>query len=141
MIAIEYINSFFAKLEHEAEEPLFLQTYELFVEEYRAILIDGKVLGTVKKIPEIGKIVSNAAQGATFTMVNSPKLIEFLEKNVSEEGILGVDVAIDTTGAFHIIETNRAPMWQTFEEATGINVAQYVIQQTWDRLTSKNKAD
>ena len=48
-------------------------------------------------------------------------------KNVKLEGILGVDVARDSEGKLHIIETNRAPLWREFERATKINVAWEIV--------------
>jgi glutathione synthase/RimK-type ligase-like ATP-grasp enzyme len=61
-------------------------------------------------------------------------VIEFTLQHVNHEGILGVDVAMNSEGKLRIIEANRAPSWQIFEQATGINVAEIIINQAVKRL-------
>jgi len=133
-LAKTHANIFFNQLRSNEDEPLFIQTYEPFVEEYRVLIIDGVVLGVVKKIPNEGVVVANAAQGATFVEVENPDLVKFLLPYVHTKGVLGVDVGVGLSGDFHIIETNWAPCWHSFESATKINVAKVILQRSFDRL-------
>lgn len=132
--SLEHINEFYSQ-DQFLDEPLFLQEFVEFVKEYRAFVIGGKCIGLAEKIPQDGSYVLNAAQGGTFKAIEDTKTTDFIEDNVSGEGILGVDVAIDTNGKPHIIEANRAPLWDEFEKATGINVAQRVIDYAFDRIS------
>ena len=109
--------------------PFLFQTLEHFVSEYRAMVMNGHVLGIVQKMRAEGVVTANAAQGGIFTKVEAPLVESFVRQHVSHEGLLGVDIAIDDEGDFHIIETNRAPMWEAFEAATGVKVAEEVIER------------
>lgn len=131
--AIEHVHEFFKKNDYN-DVPLFLQQFMDFQEEYRVILIDGECLGVVRKCPKKGSIVTNAEQGGTFIEVEAPDIVDFTIQHVSKEGILGVDVARDSQGQLHIIEANRSPLWGTFEQATGINVAKEIICHAAKRI-------
>ncbi|HET6975869.1 MAG TPA: hypothetical protein VFI24_06075 [Pyrinomonadaceae bacterium] len=115
------------------DEPLFLQTYENFVEEFRVLAVDGGILGIAKKLPRKGS-TANAAQGAEFVKVERPELVEFLLPHISNQGVVGIDIAADDSGRFHILETNWAPSWSHFEAATGINVAEFIIKRSIQRF-------
>ena len=130
---LDYINQYFGHEEYQAD-PFFLQDMVSFEKEYRVFIIDGKALGIAEKIKVSGTATANASQGATFVRADAPYIIEATLQNVSDEGILGVDVALDSNGEIHIIETNRAPQWQAFEKATGINVAKAIIDRSFERL-------
>jgi glutathione synthase/RimK-type ligase-like ATP-grasp enzyme len=117
-----------------ADDPFFLQDRIVFEKEYRILVVDGEALGVVEKMGQPGEIAANAAQGARFVSVDAPHLVEAALPNVSSEGILGVDVAVDTAGDVHVIEANRAPEWEAFERATGLNVARLVIDRAIRRL-------
>lgn len=132
--SIEFINDFFHP-NTISDEPLFLQELIQFKKEYRAFIIGGQCIGMAEKIPKDGSYILNAAQGGSFKVVEDKKTVSFVEKNVSNKGILGVDVAIDVHGRVHIIEANRAPLWNEFEKATGINVAQRIIEYAFGRLS------
>jgi len=110
------------------EMPFLFQTLEHFVSEYRAMVMNGHVLGIVQKIRAEGAVAANAAQGGMFIKVEAPLVESFVGQHVSHQGLLGVDVAIDDEGAFHIIEMNRAPMWEAFEEVTGVQVGKEVMK-------------
>ena len=126
--AIRYIEYFF-KVNQDDDCPIFFQAYENFVDEFRVIVIEGESVGVVKKIPSGKSIAVNAAQGANFIAVNAPEVVSFALKNVSKEGILGVDIGITQEGKYRIIEENRTPLWRTFESVTGINVAKKIVEE------------
>ncbi len=113
----------------EAEQPFLFQTLERFVAEYRVMVMDGEVLGMAAKSRADGAVAANAAQGGSFAPADVPEVAKFVREHVSQQGLLGVDVALDDEGALHIIETNRAPLWGAFEAATGIQVADEVINR------------
>ncbi|WP_337042792.1 ATP-grasp domain-containing protein [Emticicia sp. 17c] len=110
--------------------PFYFQDYIHFKHEYRVMVINGEAIGIVEKVKLADKITANAAQGAEFIKADAPEIIKAVLQHVSNEGILGVDVALDQNNNIHIIETNRAPQWQTFEKVTGINVAEIIVAHT-----------
>ena len=134
---LAYTNNFFEE-RTDADTPIFFQTYVAFVKEYRIFVIDKKIIGLVVKLKQKGQIVANAAKGATFIPIETPQqvIVEFILDNVSD-GIYGVDVAIDTAGGIHLIEANMSPNWKAFQQATGIDVAAVIIQDTLRKIHDK----
>ena len=134
---LAYTNQFFDE-RTDADMPIFFQTYVAFVKEYRIFVIDKKIIGLVVKLKQKGQFVANAAKGATFIPIETPQqvIVEFILDNVSD-GIYGVDVAIDTAGGIHLIEANMAPNWKAFQQATGIDVAAVIIQDTLRKIHDK----
>jgi hypothetical protein len=126
--ALQYLDTFFEE-RGNPDLPVLLQTYISIKAEYRVFLIDGKVLGMAEKIAQPGQLQANAAQGAEFKARSHPALSQFVAEKASSQGILGVDAAIDANGDFYIIETNRAPQWKAFEEATGIDVSDEIVRR------------
>ena len=134
---LAYTNNFFEE-RTDADTPIFFQTYVAFVKEYRIFVIDKKIIGLVVKLKQKGQIVANAAKGATFIPIETPQqvIVEFILDNVSD-GIYGVDVAIDTGGGIHLIGANMSPNWKAFQQATGIDVAAVIIQDTLRKIHDK----
>lgn len=132
--AVAYVDRFFERRLSD-DVPLFLQDFVEFVAEYRVLVVDGEAIGAVRKIKREGELVANAESGATFVAACVPHVIEFTLQNVSQDGVLGADVAVDSSGILHLIEANRAPMWQAFEQATGIDVAEAIMKRSVRRLT------
>lgn len=129
-----YAANFFSSMYYTDDEPLFLQTRENFVEEFRVLVVDGAILGIVKKLPLEGSVTANAAQGAGFVKAENPELVEFLLPHIRSQGVVGIDIAADEDGEFHILETNWAPSWAHFEAATGINPAEFIMKRSIQRL-------
>ena len=81
-----------------------------------------------------------ARRGSPAGLVSRPDVTESTLQHINHEGILGVDVALNSEGKLSIIEANHAPSWQIFEQATGINVTQMIINRTIKRLKPQDKA-
>lgn len=134
---LTHTNHFF-KQRTDSDIAIFFQSYVSFVKEYRIFVIDRKIIGLVVKVKRKGEIVANAAKGARFIPIENPQqvIVEFILDHLSN-GIYGVDVAIDTTGGIHLIEANRSPNWKAFQQATGIDVAAVIIQDTLKKIHNK----
>ncbi len=134
---LDYTTNFF-KERTDSDTPIFFQTFVSFVKEYRIFVIDKKIIGLVVKVKKEGVLVANAAQGATFIPIENPQqvIVEFIEDHLPN-GIYGVDVAIDTTGGIHLIEANTSPNWKAFQESTGIDVADVIIQDALEKINDK----
>jgi glutathione synthase/RimK-type ligase-like ATP-grasp enzyme len=114
---------------------VIIQKYIEIKEEFRGIVLGGKCLGLVKKIPSDNKIARNAAQGARFISTSDIEISAFIEANANKNGLVGVDVARDTFGKIYYIESNRSPQWKYFEKATGINVTRALIKYAYLRAS------
>lgn len=128
-----YIDSFFSDPKYR-QSALLLQQYINIKNEYRVIIIDGHCIGMVEKVAEEGQIARNAALGSMFIACNDAEISEFCRQHTSKKGIIGADVARSADGKLYLLESNRAPQWQAFEKATGINVAMHIIERAWHRL-------
>jgi glutathione synthase/RimK-type ligase-like ATP-grasp enzyme len=130
---LESIDRYFGPNEY-LTDPFFFQDFIPFVKEYRVLVIDGQAIGIAEKIKAANSVVANAAQGGTFVAAEAQDIVDEVLLNVSDEGMIGVDVAVDIDGRVHIIETNRAPQWQAFEKATGLNVARILVDRALKRI-------
>lgn len=128
------------EFQEHTDEPFFLQDLVEFRKEYRILVVDGAALGVAEKIRQPGALAANAAQGAWFVAADAPEVVRAALPHVSGEGILGVDVAVDAAGEVHVIEANRAPEWEAFERATGLNVARLLIDRAIRRLAAGDRA-
>jgi glutathione synthase/RimK-type ligase-like ATP-grasp enzyme len=131
--AIVYIRSFFSH-EFYSKSALLLQRFIEVEKEFRLMMLDGKFLGMVEKVAKEGQIARNASLGGQFLIAHDLEVIEFTLRNTSRKGILGADVIRDASGKLYLLEANRAPQWQSFEKATGINVASHIIHHAWQRI-------
>lgn len=127
----------FFQLRESGDDVYFLQRFIHFQAEYRVFVLDGAALGASQKIRGVGQVAANAAQDARFVAAESPEVIEFVLQNIHSEGILGVDVAVGPDGKRYIIESNRAPLWKSFQEATQTDVAQEIIARALRRLEAR----
>lgn len=121
----------------DGREPLLIQTFVPFRQEYRVLLLWGEVVSMAEKVSPSSEI-KNAALGATFTPVTESKakeLEEFCRTSCPRYGLLGVDVG-ETDSGFQVIEENAAPQWMALEHATGVDVAEVVIDALFQRAES-----
>jgi glutathione synthase/RimK-type ligase-like ATP-grasp enzyme len=125
--AKRYINVFFNKY-REISTGLIFQKYIEVEKEFRVLVLDGKSLGVVEKTAVPNTIVRNAHKGSRFLAVSNELVETFALKYASKKGLVGVDVAVTIDNEYFLIESNRAPQWQAFEEATGISVADEIMK-------------
>lgn len=128
-----YAKSYFGNQQNK-NNCLLLQKYISIDKEYRVIVLDGSVLGLVEKEPAPDFIARNAAKGSHFIQAESTEVADFALNKCSKKGLVGVDVILDTSGKFWLVESNRSPQWQYFEKATGINVASEIAMVILKRL-------
>lgn len=131
--AKQYSKSFFQKYKSGSSGILF-QQYINILHEYRVLLLSGEIIGIAEKQESEHSFGRNASKGSVFTISENDTVGEFAKKYASNKGLLGVDVAEDKQGKLFIIESNRSPQWQEFEKATGINVAEEILQHLEKRL-------
>jgi RimK family alpha-L-glutamate ligase len=130
--AYKYIDDYFKS--NFSDSALFIQEYINVKDEFRAIIIGGKLIGLVKKMDIKGKISRNAAQGGVFIKTKDNEAVRFILKNINTRGIIGVDAVRNNQGRLFILESNRSPQWKSFEKATNINVAEKIIEFAYSRI-------
>jgi glutathione synthase/RimK-type ligase-like ATP-grasp enzyme len=128
-----YIEDFFSH-EKYSRSALIFQAFVEAEKEFRVMVLDGQCLGMAEKSATGNQVARNASLGNEFIAAFDAKVADFAVQNTSRKGILGADVLLDTRGRLYLLEANRAPQWQAFEKATGINVAACIIQKTWQRV-------
>lgn len=129
------------RLVHNQKELVdFLQRYHPFEflaqeflptkEDFRLIVLGGRVLGAMKRVAGKNQLATNIAAGG-----RGEKVVPSLEmKNLAlkvcqvfrcEFG--GVDIMCDKQGNPYVLELNRYPVFKGFEKTTGVDVAGQVV--------------
>lgn len=126
--------------EHQlGEKAIKLLMFQQFISvkaEYRVFVINNEIIGAMQRIPPKGDFRANYSLGGSVKKaVVTPEMKELSLKaaRACKAVIAGVDYAITEDGEEYIFEVNRTPGFKGFEQATGINIAEklvnYVISQ------------
>ncbi len=105
------------------------QTYLDAPHDYRVIVINYKAIGAVKKIPAPNEFRTNTDLGATFEPYEMTHELRSMAQTAAKclhIPIAGVDMR-EHKGQLHLLEVNRNPGFTTFQTATGINIAEHII--------------
>lgn len=96
----------------------------------RAFIVDGKVVGAIRRTGQEGEFRSNLHRGGTAELVKLSRK----EKSVAERAaaalglsVAGVDMLPSSRGPL-VLEVNSSPGLEGIERATGINIADSIIQ-------------
>jgi len=106
-----------------------IQEYLPIDGDIRIFVVDGKVLGAIKRMVIPGDYRSNASLGAVakkFLPTPAMEVLALQAVSVMDYEVAGVDL-IENDGKLYILEVNIAPQWQKFKEITGINPAKHII--------------
>lgn len=124
--AKEYIRKF------DFKEPILLQEYSEFKNEYRVMSVGGSMIGVVSKIKPEGHITANYATGSKWIKVDDKELTERLfdfanQSYIVDFSLVGFDIGITNDDELIMIEENYSPQWIPFQETTGVNVAECIV--------------
>ena len=110
-------------------------------EDLRVIVLGGKAMGAMRKRAAPGKFVTNYSAGGSVSSYNldsdqPAKILAEKTAQIFKADFCGIDLMKDTQGEWRVLEVNTDCQFEGFEKATGINVAQKVIeflikQKTW----------
>jgi ribosomal protein S6--L-glutamate ligase len=102
----------------------------------RVIVLDGKVIGAMKRSAVGEEFRSNYSLGGEVEVWNlsdeDKKLAEKVAK-VCGLDYCGVDLMKDTEGKTYVLEVNRQCQFKGFEQSTGINVAKLVVEMFFNK--------
>lgn len=96
----------------------------------RAFIVDGEVVGAMKRTPVEGEFRSNIHRGGTANLIKLTKLEQKSAITAAQKlglGIAGVDMLRSSRGPL-ILEVNSSPGLQGIESATGIDIAGKIIR-------------
>ena len=101
--------------------------------DYRVFVVNGQVVSAIRRSG--AGWLNNVAQGAHCESIedNAINKLAIQAANVIDIDYCGVDIMRDKNGALWVLEVNSIPAWRGLENATGINVAQILV----DDLVSK----
>ncbi len=118
-------------------QPLYIQEYmKKLGRDIRAFVLGERVIAAIYRTVKASKWKTNVAQGAKAKPI---QLVSKLEKIAIEAakslGLLyaGVDI-LENERKVAILEVNGSPSWQGLQTATGVNVAEELVQYTIDYI-------
>jgi len=114
-------------------QPLYVQEFvEKPGRDMRAFVLGDKVVASICRVAQPSSWKTNVAQGARVESVQlSSKLERLAVRAVEALGLLyaGVDILDeDEKRGAVVLEVNGAPSWQGLQKATGVNVAEELVQ-------------
>ncbi|MBT9172312.1 MAG: Alpha-aminoadipate--LysW ligase LysX [Syntrophomonadaceae bacterium] len=130
---IETAHEYRTLLMHrQVRQDLYLQSYVPNGGwDLRVVVIGRSVLGAIKKTARQGEWRTHVAYGGKVEPCQLESELEQLALRVAEVlglSITGLDIMIDKTNeSYQILEANAVPGLKIFEEATGISVAQAIL--------------
>jgi ribosomal protein S6--L-glutamate ligase len=94
-------------------------------EDIRILLLDGEVIGSMKRTAAAGDFRANAAQSATcqpWTPTEHEVHLARQAAQVTDCHFCGIDLMYDPSGQPRIIEVNAVPGWKSLENTCHISV-------------------
>ncbi len=115
-----------------------VQEFIDFEDEFRINVINDKSIGCVKKITN--NYVKNADRGAVFVRYYDSKAVAIAEKCAQKSALFfaGVDIG-KVKNEYYVLECNRNPAFEHFDEALNINTAHILMQNIYD-VVAKSKS-
>ncbi|GAA4372344.1 30S ribosomal protein S6--L-glutamate ligase [Hymenobacter koreensis] len=107
----------------------------------RAFVVNGEVVGAMKRQGKEGEFRSNLHRGGTGKLVKltrAEKAAALLAAKALGLGIAGVDMLQSKRGPL-VLEVNSSPGLEGIERATGLDIAGKIIEYT-DELTKKKRS-
>ena len=122
-------------LEKHKKEDLLFQEFQTSGFDLRVIVLNGRVLGVMKRTPREGEFLSNFSQGGKVEklIIDNEELtiIKKIATKTAKHFLLdyvGVDLMKGNDGEWKVLEVNRACQFKGFEQATGVNIAKEVTE-------------
>ncbi len=97
----------------------------------RALVLDGRVIGGIRRHCCDGDFRSNVSTGGraeAYTLSEAQSEWALSAAQAVGTRLAGVDLLYDRQGRGHVIEVNAVPGWRAFAKATGCDVARMVIE-------------
>lgn len=128
-------------LMRESDEKFLIQEFLEIDGDVRVFVVNGEVLGAMKRFVLEGDFRSNTSLGARteeFPLGSEVKKVALKAVKAMNYEIAGVDLAW-TNNKWYVIEVNSTPQWQEFKETTGINPAEKIVEYAMNKYNKKNE--
>jgi RimK family alpha-L-glutamate ligase len=105
----------------------------------RAFVVGGRVLGAIERLAPASGWRTNVAQGGIARGIDLPSDwadIAVRAAHAVGADYAGVDLLPSRDGALYVLEVNGIPGWQGLQEATGIRVADAIVEHLMSRVVS-----
>lgn len=105
----------------------------------RVLCIGGSVIGAMKRYIVHNDFRSNVSLGSVVEPHQLTSAQEALARSAHKAmgyDISGVDIGVATDGMPFVIETNITPEWQGFQKATGVDVAERIVDYVIEKVES-----
>lgn len=111
---------------------LLFQKFLPKAEDLRVIVLNGKIIGAMKRIAPAGSFLSNYSQGGTVKPYNIKNDLEARRLALATSKLFkldycGIDLMKNKEGKWVVLEVNRACQFEGFEKSTGINIASKIV--------------
>lgn len=116
-----------------------IQEYYKILHDLRVIVLDGKILGAMEKIPKEGDFRGNISQGASGKNFELDKdLSDLVKRTYYEDGteFIGIDIAITDRGTF-VLEVNRGLGFEGFSKYLDIEVSDHIIKYLENKFNNQ----
>ena len=97
----------------------------------RVLVLDGVVLGGMRRVAREAEWRTNVAQGASgqpWQVGDTERKLALAAAAAVGGAFVGVDLLRDAQGHWWILEVNGVPGWRAFAAATGVDVAQTLLR-------------
>jgi ribosomal protein S6--L-glutamate ligase len=127
---------------HGLKARIIVQEYikEAKGSDIRAFVVNGKVVGAMKRQGAEGEFRSNLHRGGVATVIKLSRAEKQAALNAAEAlglDVAGVDMLQSARGPL-ILEVNSSPGLEGIEGATGVNIAAEIIQFVVDTVVRKS---
>ena len=105
----------------------------------RLFVIGDRVMAAIERAAPDGEWRTNVARGGIARPIEVPSAWRELAVNAARSvgaDYAGVDLLVSSTGSLFVLEVNGIPGWQGLQQATGIDVADALVQHLETRATS-----
>lgn len=112
---------------------LLFQRFLPKAEDLRVIVLNGGIVGAMKRIALPGSFLSNYSQGGKVESYNIEEDIEASSIVLNTAKLFkldygGIDLMKNKEGKWIVLEVNRACQFEGFEKSTGVNVATQIVE-------------
>jgi len=104
--------------------------------DFRALCLNGEVLGVIRRTSQDGNFKANISLGGKAEIVELDNDVRKMAEKIMKEGNIfyaGIDF-IKSDRGYLAIEINTSAQFKGFESATGINVAKKIIEKLVERV-------
>ncbi len=98
--------------------------------DFRVLVLDGKILGAIKRTAQNGDFKANVSLGGKAEIIKIDKEMKKMVKKIMKKGKIfyaGIDF-IKSNRGYLALEINTSAQFKGFEKATGINVAGKIME-------------